>query len=111
MNPSSDSHGDSPCRAAAGESAPPATVYLAIGLPAGTMPGGLAEIQRTVADAAHRVTAAGHPVRYVNGMYMPAQHRLLCVFAADCDEAVQATMDLVGLPYTRVRDISGPGAA
>lgn len=54
------------------------------------------------------MTETGHPVRYVNGMYMPAHNRLPRVFAAGRDEAVRATMDRVRLPYARVQDITGP---
>jgi hypothetical protein len=111
MNPAPDSPGGSRGHVPASESALPATVFLAISLPDGTMPGGLAEIQRTVADAARRVTDAGHPVHYINGMYMPGQNRLLCAFVAESDEAVRAAMELVRLPYTRVREIPGSGAA
>jgi hypothetical protein len=80
-------------------------VYLAIRLPDGTMPGGLAEVQQRLVDAAREMTGSGRHVRYVNGMYMPAQHRLLCVFAAEDEEAVAATAELVGLPFERINAI------
>jgi hypothetical protein len=83
-----------------------ATVYLAICLPPDTMPGGLAEIQLALADAARSMTRSGHPVRYLNGMYMPAQTRLLCVFAGESERAVHATVELVGLPFVRIRAIT-----
>lgn len=90
----------------------PATVYVAICLPADAMPGALARIQRALADAARKTSEAGRPVHYVNGMYMPAQHRLLCVFTAACTEAVDATVERVRLPYERIKAVTeGPAPA
>jgi hypothetical protein len=89
-----------------GGSLPSTTVYLAICLPPGTMPGGLADIQLAITDAARKMTESGHPVRYLNGMYMPAQTRLLCVFAAESEETAHATVDLVRLPYVQMRAIT-----
>jgi hypothetical protein len=108
VNSASDSRDDSPALAGtAGHAAAlPATVYMAIGLPADTMPGGLAEVQHALADAARAMTAAGHPVRYVNGMYMPTQTRLLCVFAAESEEAVHATVGLARLPFVQISAIT-----
>jgi hypothetical protein len=103
--PSSPSDSPGPTYAEGGV-LPPTTVYLAICLPPGTMPGGLAEIQLAIAEAARKVTEAGHPVRYLNGMYMPAQTRLLCVFAAENEEAAHAAVDLVRLPYVQMRAIT-----
>jgi Protein of unknown function (DUF4242) len=82
-----------------------ATVYLAIRLPDGTMPGGLAEVQQRLADAARKTTESGRQVRYLNGMYMPAQNRLLCVFAAESEKAVEDTAELVRLPFERINAI------
>jgi hypothetical protein len=85
--------------------ASPATVYLSVKLPRHTKPSGLAEIQLALADAARRVTATGHPVRYLNGMYMPARTRLLCVFTAESAEAVHEAAKLLRLPFTEIRTI------
>lgn len=92
-----------------------ATVYLSIGLPDGTdpeaeTPGDLVEIQLALVQAARRMTESGHPVRYVNGMYMPAQTRLLCVFCGESEEAVLATVERAGLPFAQIRAITDPGA-
>jgi uncharacterized protein DUF4242 len=94
-------HGTVPCT----------TVYLAISLPESTMPAGLGEIQLALAAAARRMTESGHPVRYLNCMYMPAQTRLLCVFAGESEEAVHETVRLVGLPFVQIKAITDPGAA
>ena len=109
VNPVPASPGDSPACAHAAEhgSSLSATVYLAIRLPDGTMPGGLAQIQQTLADAARRMSESGRHVRYLNGMYMPAQNRLLCVFAAGSEADVDATVALVRLPYERINAITG----
>jgi hypothetical protein len=104
VNSSPELPGDSPARFHA-ESPLSATVYLAIRLPDGTMPGGLAEIQQRLTDAARKMTESGRHVRYLNGMYMPAQNRLLCVFAAESEEAVDATVELVRLPFERINAI------
>jgi Protein of unknown function (DUF4242) len=92
------------------------TVYLSIVLTEDTVPGavtrgGLADIQLAIADAARRMTASGHPVRYVNGMYMPARTRLLCVFRGESEEVVLATARLVGLPFAHIKAIADPGTA
>lgn len=84
----------------------PITVYLSIGLPADAMPSGLAEIQHSLADAAQRMTRSGHPVHYVNGMYMPAQTRLLCVFTGESEEAVQAAVRLLRLPFVQLKAVA-----
>jgi hypothetical protein len=104
VNPAPDSRGDSPALPGItdDESPPPATVYLAIGLPEDAMPGGLAEIQLALANAAQAMTRSGHPVRFLNGMYMPAQTRLLCVFAAESEEVVHATVNLLRLPFVQI---------
>jgi hypothetical protein len=39
-------------------------------------------------------------------MYMPAQTRLLCVFAAENEEAAHAAVDLVRLQYVQMRAIT-----
>lgn len=106
MNLAPGSTGDSSAHFDAAESGFPATVYVAVYLPADTMPGGLAKIQMSLAEAARKVTDAGRPVRYLNGMYMPAQTRLLCVFAAQSEEAVHAAMELVRLPFVQIRAIT-----
>jgi hypothetical protein len=106
VNPASGSRDDSPPPGTNGETRHSwATVYLAFGLPAGSVPGGLAELQLALADAARTMTRAGHPVRYLSGMYMPAQTRLLCVFAAESEEAVRATAELVQLPFVQISAI------
>jgi Protein of unknown function (DUF4242) len=106
VNPASGSRDDRPPPATGGANRPSwTTVYLAFGLPAGNVPGGLAEIQLALAEAARTMTCAGHPVRYLNGMYMPAQTRLLCVFAAENEEAVRATAELVQLPFVQISAI------
>jgi hypothetical protein len=87
-------------------STPLATVYLSFSLPRHTKPSGLAEIQLALANAARRITAAGRPVRYLNGMYMPAQTRLLCVFVAENAEAVHDAAKLVRLPFTEIKAIA-----
>jgi hypothetical protein len=93
-----------------------ATVYLAIGLPDGAGSGGamrddLAEIQLALVDATRRMSQSGHPVRYLNGMYMPAQTRLLCVFCGESEETVLATVGLLGLPYVQIRAITDQGSS
>ncbi|GLY89196.1 hypothetical protein Airi02_071250 [Actinoallomurus iriomotensis] len=98
VKPAPDPSGDWPL--------PPVTVYLSIGLPADAMPGGLAEIQHSLADAARRITRSGHPVHYVNGMYMPAQTRLLCVFTAESEEAVHAAVKLLRLPFVQLKAVA-----
>ncbi|GAA4515477.1 hypothetical protein GCM10023191_085330 [Actinoallomurus oryzae] len=84
----------------------PLTVYLSIGLPADAMPGGLARIQHSLAAAADRMTRSGHPVRYMNGMYMPAETRLLCVFTAESEEAVHAAVRLLRLPFVQLKAVA-----
>lgn len=79
-----------------------ATIYLAISLAPGAGAGDLAEIKCALAEAARRTSAAGRPVRFVNGMYLPAHAYLLCAFTAINEEAVHATVTLTGLPYTPV---------
>jgi hypothetical protein len=95
VNPSGDPRG-------AGEDGLRATVYVSIPLPDETMPCGLSGLQCALADAAQRMTEMGHPVRYVNGMYMPAESRLLCVFAAESEDAVRATVRLLRIPFVPV---------
>lgn len=93
-----------------------ATVYLAISLPDGSAPGGsasdgLAEIQLALSDATRKMAEAGHTVRYLNGMYMPAQTRLLCVFAAESEEVVHTIVKWVRLPFVPIKAITDRLAA
>jgi hypothetical protein len=82
------------------------TVYVSIELPADAVSGSLAEIQNALADAAGTLTRSGHPVRYVNGMYLPAQARLLCVFAGESEEAVHAAVGLLRLPFVKIEKVA-----
>jgi hypothetical protein len=79
------------------------TVYLAVDIPPDVVPGDLAAIQRELADAARQIAATGRPVRYLNGMYMPGQARLLCAFAAESAEAVHEAARGVRWPFTEIK--------
>jgi hypothetical protein len=76
-----------------------ATVYLAVLLPPGMTP---SDAQFALAGAARKTTADGRRVRYVHGMYLPAQARMLCVFTAENEEAVYAAARLAQLSFTRI---------
>jgi hypothetical protein len=109
VNSAPDFSDPAPTVSNAADDGPPslATVYLEIELSADTMPGSLADIKLALADAARRMTRSGHPVRYLNCMYMPARTRLLCVFAAESEEAVHATVEQVRLPFVQIKSILG----
>ncbi len=79
-----------------------AIIYLAITLPTGIVPGDLADIQYSLADAARRTTGEGLPVRFVHGMYLPTYGSLLCAFSADDVRAVYAAAGLAGFPFRQV---------
>lgn len=79
------------------------TVYVAERLLTGIEPGELTAIQRTLAEAARRTSAAGQHVRYLRGTYLPAQGRLICIFEAESEEAIHASTWLAQLPFARVK--------
>src|SRR2546423_794419 len=91
---------------AEGDGRPSATVYLSIGLPEGTMRGGRAGIRAAFCDAAGEMPEWGRRVRFLNGMYMPGKPRLLCVFTADSEATVHATVERVRLPFVPVSAIT-----
>jgi hypothetical protein len=80
----------------------PTTVYLAITLSPHIAPGDLAAIQLTLAYAARRVTATGHPVQFLHGMYLPAHTSLLCEFNAQDERWAHIAARLTRLPYVPV---------
>ncbi|GAB3963454.1 hypothetical protein GCM10029978_021310 [Actinoallomurus acanthiterrae] len=99
-------------RTSTADRTPGSTVYLAIRLPPGVVPSDLAEIQCCLATSARHATASGRPVRYLHGMYVPSQARLLCAFAAESAEVVHAIAESARLPYDRIDDTrAGPERA
>jgi hypothetical protein len=65
----------------------------------------LAAIQHTLVEAAHRMTAADLPVRYVRAVYVPAQSRWMGLFEATEADAVRAVIRLAQLPFQTVEQV------
>lgn len=65
----------------------------------------LTAIQHTLAEAAHRTTAAGRPVRYVRAVYVPSQSRLVGLFEAADADAVRAAVRLAQLPFVPIEPV------
>lgn len=76
-----------------------ATFYMAVPLLSGMEP---REVHLALSRAAGRAMTGGRHVRYLNGMYVPAQARLLCVFVAEDEQAVYAAARLARLPFGRL---------
>jgi hypothetical protein len=63
---------------------------------------GLAALQRATLATCQDFTAAGTPVRYLHGLFVPGEARCLCLFEADDEATVVAVNDTAHLPFTRV---------
>lgn len=57
---------------------------------------------RAVDEAARRLTAEGEQVRCLHSTFVPAQHRWVCLFSADSEEAVRKTYEIAQLPVPRI---------
>ena len=68
----------------------------------GLSPAQLAIVHRALGEAARRQTRRGRPVRYVQRIYAPDEHRCLCLFEADGPEVVRAVNDIAQFPLARV---------
>jgi len=63
---------------------------------------GLAAMRRATLAMCRDFTAAGTPVRYLHGLFVPGEARCLCLFEADDEATVAAVNDAAHLPFTRV---------
>lgn len=57
-----------------------------------------AAAQRALADAAGRASAAGDPVSYRGGFFLPGAGRAICVFEAGSAAAVMAVNEQAAVP-------------
>lgn len=68
----------------------------------------LEAVERGLLEAGRRLTAAGQPVQYVRGIYVPGQGRWICLFAAAEEDAVHRAIDLAQIPRTDVHEVVDP---
>jgi hypothetical protein len=62
----------------------------------------LDRLQKAAIDMSRQFTAAGRPVRYIRGMYVPGESRVMCLFEASESGLVEEVNHAAGIPYTRV---------
>lgn len=63
---------------------------------------GLVAMQRAVMAMCRDFTAAGTPVRYLHGLFVPGEARCLCLFEANDEAALVALNERAQLPFTRI---------
>ena len=68
----------------------------------GLSPAQLASVHRALAEAVRRQARQGSPVRYVQRIYAPEEHKCLCLFEADSPDPVRAVNDIAQFPLARV---------
>jgi hypothetical protein len=78
------------------------TVYLVDRDLPGITRDGLAALLRATLATCQNFTAAGTPVRYLHGLFVPGEARCLCLFEAGDEATVVALNDAANLPFTRV---------
>jgi hypothetical protein len=59
----------------------------------------LAEVQRLLHQAAHRVSSGGQSVRYVRCIYIPEDDRCICLFEARDPTAVRTVNEIAQVPF------------
>ncbi len=62
----------------------------------------LGHLQRAAIETSSRFSVAGRPVRYIRGMYLPGESRVMCLFEAADSGLVEEVNAAAGIPYTRV---------
>jgi hypothetical protein len=77
------------------------TVFMTEHTLAGMTPGSLAAFQRGFHEASRRLSAAGRPIRFLRGVYVPSQARWIRLFAAADKEAVHKVMEIAQVPRPR----------
>jgi hypothetical protein len=65
---------------------------------------GLTAMQRAAIATCRDFTAAGTPIRYLHGIFVPGEARCLCLFEADDEAIVTAVNEAAQLPFTRIVD-------
>ena len=68
----------------------------------GLPPAEQASAHRALAEAVRRETSRGQQIRYVQRIFVPADGRCLCLFAAENPEAVRAVNDIAQFPLTAI---------
>lgn len=63
---------------------------------------GLVAMQRAVTAMCQDFTAAGTPVRYLHGLFVPGEALGLSLFEANDEAAVAAVNERAQLPFTRI---------
>ncbi len=68
----------------------------------GLSPAQLASVHRALGEAVRREVRRGSRVRYAQRIYVPAEHRCLCLFEAAGPDLVRNVNDIAQFPLTRV---------
>jgi uncharacterized protein DUF4242 len=61
-----------------------------------------ASAHRAVTEAVLREASHGRRIRYVQRIFVPADGRCLCLFAAESPDAVRAVNDIAQFPLTAI---------
>jgi hypothetical protein len=62
----------------------------------------LAEAQRLLQEATWRLSSAGARVRYLRCIYVPDEHRCICLFEAEDLATVQKVNEVAQVPFHRI---------
>lgn len=77
-------------------------VYLIDSVIPGLTSDQLTTAQQALIETCQRFTARGEYVRYLRGIYMPAESRCLFLFEAPNAKTVEEVNEVAKFPYTRV---------
>ena len=76
----------------------------------GLAPAEQASAHRALAEAVRRETSRGRRISYVQRIFVPADGRCLCLFAAESPEAVRAVNDIAQFPLTDIVAVTSTAA-
>jgi hypothetical protein len=62
----------------------------------------LAAAQKRAIQVGQDLTAEGREVRYIRSMFVPGDHRCMCLFEAPNQEHVREANERAEIPFTRI---------
>jgi len=62
----------------------------------------LAAAQKAAIQMGKELTAEGKQVRYIRSMFVPGEHRCMCLFEAPNPENVREANERADIPFTRI---------
>jgi muconolactone delta-isomerase len=73
----------------------------------------LAQAQKRAIQMGRELTAEGREVRYIRSMFVPGEHKCMCLFEAPSADNVREANERAEIPFTRIveaEDLTPPAA-